>query len=69
MTKEAKLQVERKTVEILGDLFGNYKQVKNLDDKEKDWLKTVGVDVTNRSKELDEGGVNEDWPMGRGVFI
>jgi hypothetical protein len=27
MTKEAKLQVERKVVEILGDLYGSYTQI------------------------------------------
>jgi protein-arginine kinase len=69
MTKEAKLQVERRVVEVLGDLYGNYKQVKNIDEKDKKWLAEVGVDLTNRSKELDAAGINDDWPVGRGVFI
>ena len=27
------------------------------------------IDPDNQSKELDAGGVNDDWPVGRGVFI
>jgi hypothetical protein len=38
MTKEAKLQVERKVVEVLGDLYGSYVQVKNLKDEDCEWI-------------------------------
>lgn len=34
MSQEAKLQVERRVVEILGDLYGKYHQVKNLGEAE-----------------------------------
>lgn len=68
MTKEAKLQVERKVVEVLGELYGKYVQVSRLEDKEKDWLKTVGISV-ERDADHDAAGINDDWPIGRGVFI
>jgi len=30
----------------------------------------VGIDPTNKSNpEFDAGGVNDDWPVGRGIFI
>jgi hypothetical protein len=49
MTKEAKLQVERKAVEVLGDLYGTYTQIQKLDDKDVKWLQSVGVDAKNRN--------------------
>ena len=38
MTREAKLQVERKVVEVLGDLYGTYTQINKLSDKDIEWL-------------------------------
>ena len=69
MTKEAKLQVERKVVEVLGDLYGTYKQVQKLDRVETDWLENNGIQADNKSDELNAAGVNDDWPVGRGIFI
>lgn len=69
MTKEARLQVERKVVEVLGDLFGNYYQISKLDNSEKEWLDSIGIDPDNKNKDHDAGGVNDDWPVGRGIFI
>lgn len=70
MTKEAKLQVERKVVEVLGDLYGSYVQVKNLKDEDCDWMRmNIGFDPKTKNKEHDAGGINDDWPVGRGVFI
>ena len=69
MTKEAKLQVERKAVEVLGDLYGTYTQIQKLDDKDVKWLQSVGVDAKNRNPEHDAAGINDDWPVGRGIFI
>ena len=68
MTREAKLQVERKVVEILGELYGQYTQVEKLEEPERQWLQSIGVPV-DRSLEHDAGGLNDDWPIGRGVFI
>lgn len=62
--------MERKIVdEMMGNMFGNYYQVHKLDQKDKDWLKSKGIDVTNTNIELKAGSVFEDWPVGRGVFI
>ena len=69
MTKEAKLQVERKCIEILGDLYGSYQQVQKLKEDEIEWLKSVGIDAHNKNEEFDAGGINDDWPVGRGIFI
>jgi hypothetical protein len=38
MTREAKLQVERKVVEILGELYGQYIQVEKLEEADRQWL-------------------------------
>jgi len=43
MTKESKLQVERKVVEVLGELYGQYVQVSRLEDVDKEWLEMNGV--------------------------
>ena len=69
MTKEAKLQVERKVVEVLGSLYGNYTQVQKLSDSDRDWLSSLGLDPDNKNEEFQAGGINDDWPVGRGVFI
>ena len=69
MTKEAKLQVERKVVEVLGSLYGNYTQVQKLGDSDREWLTSLGLDPDNKNKEFQAGGINDDWPVGRGVFI
>ena len=70
MTKEAKLQVERKVVEVLGDLYGTYTQINKLSDADCDWmLKTIGIHPKIKNREHDASGINDDWPVGRGVFI
>lgn len=43
MTKEAKLQVERKVVEVLGELYGYYRQVPKLSPQDAAWLSSIGV--------------------------
>jgi protein-arginine kinase len=68
MTKEAKLQVERKVVEVLGELYGYYRQVPKLNPEDVVWLKTLGIEVS-RTKVHDAAGINDDFPVGRGVFI
>jgi len=68
MTKEAKLQIERKVVEVLGELYGQYHQVARIEEKEKGWLKSIGVPV-KRTSLHDAAGINDDYPVGRGVFI
>ena len=34
-----------------------------------EWLESINIDTTNKSEELDAAGINDDWPVGRGVFI
>lgn len=69
MTKEAKLQIERKCIEILGDLYGTYQQINKLSEENITWLQSVGIDPNNKNEELDAAGINDDWPVGRGIFI
>jgi len=35
MTREAKLQIERKVVEVLGELYGQYHQVTRMEEHTK----------------------------------
>ena len=68
MSTQIKFQVEKKIVETLGEVYGQYHQLGKMDDETKAWLETVGIDI-NRNKSHDSSGINEDWPSGRGVFI
>ncbi len=69
MTKEARLQVERNVVEVLGDLFGNYYQISKINNQEKELLESIGIDPDNKNREHDAGGINDDWPVrSRGVY-
>jgi hypothetical protein len=29
----------------------------------------VGIDPNNKNEEFTAAGINDDWPVGRGVFI
>jgi hypothetical protein len=55
-------------VEVLGELYGQYTSVGRLEDPERQWLESVGLPV-DRNPDHDAGGLNDDWPIGRGVFI
>lgn len=68
MTREAKLQIERRVVEVLGELCGQYHQISRIEDKQKEFLAKIGVDV-ERTALHDAAGINDDFPVGRGVFI
>lgn len=39
-----------------------------MEEKDKEWLKSIGIS-TDRDPEHDAAGINDDWPIGRGVFI
>ena len=39
-----------------------------IEDREKTWLKQIGIEV-DRSALHDAAGINDDYPVGRGVFI
>ena len=68
MSTQIKFQVEKKVVETLGEVYGQYYQLAKIDDESKAWLESVGIDIT-RNQSHDSAGINEDWPSGRGVFI
>ena len=55
-------------MEVLGELYGQYVHVSRLEEADRQWLSSVGVSV-ERDQEHDSAGMNDDWPMGRGVFI
>lgn len=61
--------MERKVVEVLGDLYGKYNQVNKIDEKDVEWLESIGIDPLNKNKDFEAGGINDDWPVGRGIFI
>lgn len=63
-----KLQVERQVKETLGELYGKYYSLNKLDGKVKEYLTNIGVSI-ERSSSHDAAGINDDWPVGRGVFI
>ena len=52
----------------MGELCGQYHQVARIEDKEKKTLEKFGIDV-ERSPLHDAAGINDDYPVGRGVFI
>ena len=68
MTKESKMQVERRVSELLGELYGQYRTVTRLENTDIDWLNSVGISLS-RSPLHDASGINDDFPVGRGVFI
>lgn len=44
--------------------------MKNLPEEESEWLKErIGFDPHHKSIEHDAGGINDDFPVGRGIFI
>ncbi len=69
MQKEAKTQVERKVVDILGGLYGKFTRLSDLEESDKEWLRDAAGISTERAPEIDAAGINDDWPIGRGVFI
>ena len=68
MTKESKLQIERRVVEILGVLNGKYYSLNRVEEPEISFLKSIGISL-ERDPEHDAAGINDDWPIGRGVYI
>jgi protein-arginine kinase len=68
MSTEMKLSIERKVQETLGNLYGKYYSLNKLDGKVKEYLSNIGVSV-ERNPSHDAAGINDDWPVGRGVFI
>lgn len=53
----------------MGDLYGKYNQVNKIDEELSQKLNSIGIDPLNKNKDFDAGGVNDDWPVGRGIFV
>ncbi|CAI2364299.1 unnamed protein product [Moneuplotes crassus] len=68
MSTQIKLQVEKKIVETLGEVYGHYHQLAKVDEETTNWLNYVGIDISKQTSHSN-AGINEDWPNGRGVFI
>lgn len=68
MSTQSKFQIEKKIVETLGEIYGQYHQLAKIDDETKTWLNSMGIDIS-KQRSHDAAGINEDWPNGRGVFI
>ena len=67
MSPETKLQVERKVVEVLGELYGEYTPIDKVESMDREWLKSIGVSL-DRNPLHDASGANGDYPVGRGIF-
>ena len=52
---------------MVGELYGKYKPIQSLDGVDKLFLKYHSIDI-ERSKLHDAAGINDDYPVGRGVF-
>jgi hypothetical protein len=68
MSLETKLQIERKVIDVVGELYGTYHPIKKVELEDKNWLKSIGISI-ERDPTLDAAGFNDDYPAGRGVFI
>lgn len=68
MSTQIKFQVEKKIVETLGEVYGQYYQLSKVEEETKNWLESVGIDISKQTSH-NNAGINEDWPNGRGVFI
>ena len=53
---------------MLGELCGQYHQVSRIEENQKAFLAEIGVSV-ERTALHDAAGINDDYPVGRGVFI
>lgn len=67
MTKENKLQVEKKVVDVVGELYGQYFPIHTISQADKDWLAAKGVSL-DKDPVHTAAGMNDDYPHGRGVF-
>lgn len=68
MSTEVKLQVEWKVIETVGELYGKYHQLAKIDGKVKEFLSKLDISV-DWNPSHDAAGINDDWPIGWGVFV
>jgi hypothetical protein len=43
--------------------------VQKISEKDTKWLESINIDPHNTNEEFDAAGINDDWPVGRGIFI
>ena len=67
MTRESKLQVEKKITEVLGELYGQYFPIKQVTPEDHEWLQERGVSL-QENKVHTAAGINDDHPAGKGIF-
>lgn len=63
-----KLQVEKRIYDTLGEIYGTYHQLSSIDPTIKTLLADFGVNL-EPDPSHDAAGINDDWPIGRGVFV
>lgn len=72
LTKEERLEVEKKVVGVLeslgGDLTGKYYPLSGMDDKTSQQLIDDHFLFKKGDRFLDAAGINREWPEGRGIF-
>ena len=59
--------MERKVIEIVGELYGQYTQLSKMSEEEREWLEERGVSL-DQDPVHTAAGLNDDYPLGRGVF-
>ncbi len=72
VTKEERVEIEKKVVEVLlslqGDLAGDYYPLQGMDEATRQQLVADHFLFKKGDRFLDAAGVNKEWPEGRGIF-
>ena len=72
MSKEERLEIEKKVVGVLssltGDLAGTYYPLNGMDEQTRQQLVNDHFLFKKGDRFLESAGVNKEWPEGRGIF-
>ncbi|XP_015758117.1 PREDICTED: arginine kinase-like isoform X1 [Acropora digitifera] len=72
MSKEERLEIEKKVVGVLssltGDLAGTYYPLNGMDEETRQQLVNDHFLFKKGDRFLESAGVNKEWPEGRGIF-
>ena len=72
LTKEERLEVEKKVVQVLeslgGELKGKYYPLQGMDEETRKKLIDDHFLFKKGDRFLEEAGINREWPEGRGIF-
>lgn len=55
MSTQIKFQVEKKIIETLGEIYGQYSQLSKIDEETKAWLSSVGIDISQKDSHKGAG--------------